>query len=134
MSKKFETQIDKIMVNTEAKMLAVMKNSVDLLIEEAQKPVVQGGKMRVDTGFLRSSGLAQIGSMPSGPSKGDPKGKYVWSVDQAGVILSKLKIGDIFYFGWTARYAKYREAYDGFVESAAQKWQSFVDESVRKIK
>lgn len=134
MADKFETQIDEFIVNTEAKMLEVVKRSVDALIEEAQTPTVKGGKMRVDTGFLRSSGQAQLGSMPSGPSQRNPESKYMWETNQTQIVLGKLKKGDIFYFGWTAKYARYREMYDGFLDSAIQKWQSYVDQSVRKLR
>lgn len=134
MADKFQTQIDKFVVNTEEKMLAVVKTSIEAVIDDAQTTKDQGGKMRVDTGFLRNSGLGQVGSMPSGPSNRNPKGKYVWTTDQLGVVLGTMKIGDVFYFGWTAKYARVRETYDGFLDSAAQKWQSHVDESVKRFK
>lgn len=130
----FETQIDKFVIDTEQKMLIVVRESISAVVEEAQKPVAVGGKMRVKTGFLRATGLAQIGSVPSGPSKSASTINYNWEGNQLGITLAKLKIGDTFYFGWTANYAKYREAYDGFLESAVQKWQSYVDESIRRFK
>ena len=134
MADDFKTQIDKFVVNTEKKMLVVVRESIEATIEDAQTSVDKGGKMRVKTGFLHASGLGQLGSMPSGPSKGDPKGKYVWTTDQLGVILASMKIGDVFYFGWTAKYARHREVFDGFLDSATMKWQSHVDESVRRFK
>ena len=134
MTDKFLTQIDKFVVDTETKMLNVIRHSINAVVDDAQKTVEQGGKMRVDTGFLRNSGLSQIGSMPSGASKGDPKGKYMWTDNQLGINLNQMKAGDTFYFGWTANYAKYREVYDGFLDSAAQNWQAHVDEAVRRLK
>lgn len=47
-----------------------------------------------------------------------------------GLVLNKMKIGDTFYFGWTAKYARYREAFDGFLESAIMNWQAIVDKEV----
>lgn len=132
-NKNFETQIDQIIVNTEAKLLAVVKTAIQDTVEEAQVPVAKGGKMRVKTGFLRSSGVAALNQLPSGPGRGDPNGTYRWNGDAIGVVLAKLKIGDTFNFGWTANYAKYREAYDGFLESAMMNWQRNVDRAIRKL-
>lgn len=141
MADNFKTQIDKFVINTEEKLLIVVRESIEAVVDDAQKigpskknPAGEGGKMRVDTGFLRSSGIAELGSIPVGAKRCDPKGKYVWNSNQLEIILAKLKIGDIFYFGWTAEYAKYREVYDGFLESAVQKWQQFVDQSVNRFK
>lgn len=141
MVSKFETQIDKFIIDTEEKLLTVVREAISAVVEDAQlegrskkNPLGKGGRMRIDTGFLSSTGLAQLGSLPSGPSRGDPKGKYSWKADQVGVVLSKLQVGQDFYFGWTAQYARKREAYDGFLEGAVQKWQQHVDASVNKYK
>ena len=134
MTDKFETQIDKFIINTEEKMLVVVREAIDAVIEEAQTPKDEGGKMRVDTGFLRASGVAQIGKMPSGPSVGDKKQTYEWATDQLGPILASFKIGDVFYFGWTAKYARVRETYDGFLDAAAQNWQSHINDAIKRFK
>lgn len=133
MAKDFETVVDKFVINTEKKMLIVVKESIEAVIEDAQTTTENGGKMRVDTGFLRNSGLGQVGTMPSGPSERNPRSKYAWTTDQLGVVLASMKMGDAFYFGWTAKYARHREVFDGFLDSAAQRWQSHVDESVRRF-
>lgn len=132
----FKSQIDQIVIRTEARLLAVVRGSIDSLIQDAQTPVVQGGKMRVDTGFLRNSGISSLNSPPSGETRGRARRSgetgllYQWNGEAVGVTLAKMKIGDTFYFGWTAVYAKYREAFDGFLEAAVQKWQYFVDKEV----
>lgn len=132
----FETQIDNIVVKTEARLLAVIRGAIDDLVNEAQTPTVQGGKMRVDTGFLRHSGISGLNAPPVGETigrdrtKGETGAFYTWNGEAIGVTLLKMKLGDTFYFGWTAHYAKYREAFDGFLESAIQKWQGFVDKRV----
>lgn len=126
-----KTQIDEFVINTEARMMAVVRTSISEVIEEAQTPVAKGGRMRVKTGFLRASGVANINAAPSGPSKGDRKGTYTWSGDSLNPILARLKLGDAFYFGWTARYAKIREVYDGFLETSVQNWQTIVNRAVQ---
>lgn len=128
-------QMDKIIINTEARLLAVVKQSLKEMIEEdMQVPTAKGGRMRVKTGFLRSSGVAALNSTPSGPSKGDETMSYEWDGKQLDLTLAKLKIGDTFYFGWSANYAKYREAYDGFLEAGLQNWQLYVNKAVRYFK
>lgn len=137
MSGKFEAQVDAIVAKTEKRMLALMRESIQRTVDDAQTPVGKGGRMRVDTGFLRASGQGSLNGMPTGPVRGDSKvpGFY----DNGGatpviVELSKLEFGATFFFGWTANYAKYREAYDGFLEGAVQKWQQTVDAVAEEIK
>jgi hypothetical protein len=124
-----KTQIDDFVINSNERMLAVVRQSISEVVEEAQTPVAKGGRMRVKTGFLRASGIATLNTLPSGQSKGDPKGSYTWKGESINVVLAQIKIGDVFFFGWTARYAKIREVYDGFLETSLQNWQSHVDKA-----
>lgn len=128
--KPLDTQLDRIIVNTKERALAVIRQAISDTVEEAQIPVAKGGRMRVLTGFLRSSGLASLNAAPRGPKKGDPKGAYSWNGESINTALAKMKLGDAFYFGWTAHYAKYREARDGFLESAIMNWQINVNKAV----
>jgi hypothetical protein len=128
------TQIDKIIINTEARLNAVMRQAISAVVDDAQTPVAKGGKMRIDTGFLRSSGVASLNAAPRGIARGEKNRTYTWDGESLNKILAKMIIGDAFYFGWTAHYAKYREAHDGFLESALQKWQSHVDKATAYFK
>lgn len=128
------TQIDTIVIKTKERMLAVVRQSISDVAKEAQTPVAKGGRMRVKTGFLRSSGIASLNSAPSGPRIGDKTRTYSWTGETIASTLAKMKIGDVFYFGWTAHYAKYREAYDAFLETAIQNWQIHVDKAVAHFK
>lgn len=142
----FTEVVSNFVAETEEKGLAIIKTATQAVIKEAQTPVAKGGKMRVDTGFLRSSGIALVGGIPSGPTVGrarlpgevGPLPQYAVKEDSPGrnvsVALIKLKAGETFYFGWTARYAKHREARDAFLASAVQKWQSFIDAAVGRLK
>lgn len=130
----FTTQVDQIVVNTKEKMLAVMRNSLQETVQTMQVPVAKGGKMRVDTGFLRSSGAASLQGLPNGVSENPGKTPHSWNGVNLELTLANMKIGDSFYWGWTAKYAKYREAYDGFMEAALQNWQNQVNSSVNKIR
>lgn len=137
---KFDAQIDKIIANTKEKMLAVVKNSIQEVVDDAQTPVKEGGRMRVDTGFLRSSGVSELNKIPSGPTEGRKREQgeagvlYKYNKDFLIPILAKMKIGDKFYFGWTAKYAAVRELYDGFMETAVMKWSEIVENQVRRLK
>lgn len=127
----FATQVDKIVIKTKERMLDVTAQAILDTVEEAQIPVAKGGKMRVMTGFLRSTGIAALNSIPYGPSdERRTDMTYEWDGETVERVVSEMKIGDTFNFGWTANYAKYREAFDGFLESALMNWQSHVDKSV----
>jgi hypothetical protein len=108
---------------------AVLKQSAQDFGEDAQRPTGKGGRMRVDTGFLRNSHVSGLNGSTSmsGPDS------YV-------LTIAQMKLGDILNGGWTADYAVHREfgargqAPDFFARGAAQKWQSFVDKNAAKLK
>lgn len=136
---KFEQTIDKFVINTQERLLAVVRTSIQATVEEAQT-----SKMPVDTGFLRWSGVATLNSLPMGDSSGRRRRSGEngvlpeYSDGKRGGILSKtlaeLKIGDTFYWGWTARYAKYQEMRRGFLETALMNFKSHVDRAVSEFK
>jgi hypothetical protein len=119
---------------SEERMLAIARSSIRDVVNEAQLEGPSktgpgfGGKMRVDTGFLRSTGLPSLQGFPSGPSRGELKApnSYTYNSDKLDTILAQMKFGDTFFFGWTAHYARYRELYDGFLEGAVQHWGRIV--------
>ncbi len=125
----FEAQVDAIVVTTEKRMVALMRQSLQDVVNEAQQPVAKGGRMRVDTGFLRASGQSSLNGMPTGLSikpSGATRGSIPSDTQQTVATLGKMKFGQVFHFGWTANYAKYRELYDGFLEGALQHWSRIV--------
>lgn len=144
MADSFDVIMDKFVADSKEKMLGVVKNSIKEVVQEAQTPLSKGGKIHVDSGFLRSSGQAQLNQIPSGQTEGRKRAENETGVlpeyavpDNADYILStlaKMKIGDTFYFGWTARYASIREIYDGFMESAVMKWKKIVDNQIRRLR
>lgn len=143
MASNFAAQVADWVAKSERNMLGVVKESADRVIAVAQTvgPSVasggsagEGGKMPVDTGWLRNSMKASLTGIPSGPGKGDPKGSY--SYDPAGVTLTiaGTKIGDTIYAGWTANYAVFMEFKYGFQRSAAQQWQGIVTQVVAELR
>lgn len=133
----FQADIDRIIINTEKRLQLVAQQSIITAINRMQLAVAKGGKMRVDTGFLRASGQSSLDGMPTGPSR-KPKdampGQFQWTSKDTEIKLSELKLGSTFFFGWTAYYAKYREAYDGFMYSVVQDWQNIVNKVVENAK
>ena len=122
---------------SEQRMLAVTRQSLQDVINDAQTPVAKGGRMRVDTGFLRASGQASIGTMPSGPVRPDPgakPGQYITDENAVVLQLGSLQLGQTFFFGWSANYAKYRELYDGFLDAALQRWESIVAKNTEQLR
>jgi len=130
----FHAQVDAIVKKDLAKLDAVVKGSLQDLIDEAQTPTAKGGNMRVDTGFLRASGQASLSGMPSGPTRGNDTDTYAPSEASKIAAISGLKIGGKLFFGWSANYAAAREFKDGFLSGALQNWQKIVDANVRKLK
>lgn len=145
--------VDAFVAETTLRLRALALQASEDLINEVQTPVAKGGKMRVDTGFLRASGQVSLTGMPSGPSRGEKPssqtttvhgesvdlagGKrkiYEWAGHDASATLAGFAVGQTIYFGWTAHYAKYREAYDGFLISGIQNWQTIVNRVCEQIK
>lgn len=127
------TQVDKMILNNEKRLTALMRMSVQDMIDDANTPTAKGGKMRVDTGFLRASGKLSFTGMPTGPTRGEKGQSYVYNETAHVIKLGEYKLGMTIFYGWTANYAKYREAYDGFMASAQKKWKSFVQKNAAEI-
>lgn len=136
MAKNFQAQVAAFVLKSDARLTAVVRESTKRLVDEAQTPVGKGGKMRVDTGFLRASGQMSLTGLPTGPVRGENKAPNSYTTSDATIItsLAGFKLGNSIYFGWTANYAKYREAYDGFLSSAVANWQQIVDRVCADLK
>lgn len=108
------------------------------LFEEAQRegPSVagspgKGGRMPIDTGFLRASFVASLDGVPSGPTSGD--GSFSYDVGPVELVLLQAEIGDVISAGWTAEYAPYMEHKYGFMRAAAQNWNAHVERAVKQV-
>lgn len=133
MTKSFSAQVDDFIKNYKERLVAVAQTATQSVIDDAQTPTGKGGRMRVDTGFLRASGQASLNEIPKGPSRKPDtatKDSIEWEQQDATLTIAEAKLGDDIYFGWTANYAKYREAKDAFLALATQKWQAYVDKAV----
>lgn len=132
----FASDVQSWVRKTEQRMLAVMRGGILDTVNQSQVTVSNGGRMRVDTGFLRASGRASLQGMPEGngtrPADAKP-GQYGWDSDSVVATVMAMKLGDTFTFGWVANYAEARELHDGFLVTAAQNWQSNVSKRTQDV-
>lgn len=131
----FKLQVDKFIADSEELVIAVAQDAIQDLAIEANTPVSQGGRMRVDTSFLRNSITAKIGSLPSGQNVA-PENYSLKEWKPTGIlpVINSFELGQVIYIGWTANYAQYRENKDFFARTAAQNWQQLISKSAMKLK
>lgn len=129
----FDDDINKLADRYKRRMRAVVQESTQRTVAMAQQVRGEGGRMRVDTGFLKASGGASLESPPTGPT--DNEGIAITGQltgQPLPVILATWQPGQDIYWGWTANYARAREAKDGFARGAAEKWPDTVKQVARE--
>jgi hypothetical protein len=133
MALSFSRQVRRFTGNYRRRANAVFKQSVQDVAQHASVPVAQGGRMRVDTGFLRNSIRGAVGTLPSGPSERGGASNS-GALEDVTLVIAGADIGETIYVGWTANYARPREYRDGFLAAAAQKWPEFVDKNAARAR
>lgn len=125
----FTAQIRAFTDKTKEKLETVVKQSAQEVFSIAQTPKAQGGRMPVDTGFLRNSLISQLnGSTVSGGS------------DAYTMAVAGAELGDTIFAGWTADYAKHMEYGTSktpgnfYMLSAAQQWQAIVAKNAELVR
>ena len=108
---------------SEERMEATIKTALQDMHEDVQQPIAKGGRMPVDTGFLRNSAGAALNSAPA-----------TGSANAVGVVINRLQIGDVFQFGWGANYAPYMNNRYGYLDLPVQDWEGYVFRAIQKIK
>lgn len=122
----FAASIEKFKAQTLVKIQAIYAKTVNDVVADAQRPVSEGGRMPVVTGFLR-------GSIVVGPPGGEVGGEgYVLSFADAA-------LDSVLNIGWTAYYARYVEfGAQGrpgrfFMRGAADKWPYLIKINAAKM-
>lgn len=137
MAKTFGAQVHQIIRRNSALMTMVAQESTQRLIHIVQTPKGKGGKLPLDTGFLRASGRTSYTGMPTGPVRGrdreEGEAGEIYSAP-AAVTLAGFKLGTAVFFGWTAIYARRQNLYSGFLDSGIRQWQKIVDGVVRDLR
>lgn len=138
----FSAAVDAWCQESETRLEVVFRESCQRLVADVSVPVGAGGNMPVDTGFLRSSGVGSVGvpTPISATSKGEKGGTYTFSIGQAASVIAGLKVGQVFFYCFTAVYSRVAEyggqnrSGRGFVRLAAQKWQSIVSQVAQEAR
>lgn len=128
MAKSFAADLQRFGAKVQRRALDVARESIQDVIDDAQTPKAKGGRMPVDTGFLRNS----LASGVNGSFGAPDANSYV-------LTIGELDLGDVARFAWTAEYAIFMELGTSttqgnhFVSVAAGKWTQFVDANARRI-
>ena len=120
--------IDQWVAKSQARLEAVWKTAAQDIAKEVQTPRAKGGRLPLDTGYLRNSFSADINATPGG------NGNSPYSAGPIGIVVSRAKIGVRVVFGWSAQYSVYMEARFSFLRSAAQNWPQIVTKASQKVK
>ena len=140
----FHDLIDSWTKETEQRMTAVWRQSIDDLAEVMNRTRSNGGRLPYLTGNLMRSLLASIaGLIPMG----EPGAKYTGT--DIGLTTAGLQLDQTIWIGWQANYAhrlnygfvgedklgrNYNQAGAHFVEAAIAEWPNIVRMAVSKIK
>lgn len=138
MSGTFSAQIAAAVAEIKGGVEAVVRQSAQDVLEDASRPVAQGGNMPVDTGFLRNSLVVGLNVEPTGPGE-KPEGYSNTGAPAVELAIAGFDLGDTISARWTANYAKHVEygargrAGRAFVRQAAQKWAAFVSANAARL-
>lgn len=125
-------QLEALAIKARLRTEAATKTAVQAVARDMNTPIAEGGRMPVDTGFLRNSIGAAAGSLPSGPSS--PKDDAQGNPEAVAVALTQWNLDEPFYIGYSAEYARIQEARNGFIEGAAQNWPDYFDAALKRAK
>lgn len=133
-SRRFYDQVNDWVRMAENRMETTLKESAQDLTEQVQKPRAKGGRLPIDTGFLRNSLTGTIGGVPSG--QGQPPPGYTqqqWNASPITLVINQVKLGDRLVLGYLAEYAPEMEARYAFTRSAAQNWNQIVIKAAQRV-
>ena len=140
----FADTVDAWAKETEQRMTAVWRQSIDDLADHMNTTRDNGGRLPKLTGNLMRSLLASTSAMPS---TGGPDAKY--SGQDVGLVTAGLRLDQTVWLGYQAIYARrlnygfvgedslgrnYNQAGAHFVEGAIADWPNIVRMAVSKIK
>ena len=125
----FAAQVEAMARKYQMQLRATAKGSVQHTVKLAQAVEKEGGRMRVDTGFLRASIAGAYDVMPHGVAVNpDPKVKVKYDGKPIAAAIVRWKPEtQVLYIGWVANYARPREARDGFLKGATEQWDQTVN-------
>jgi len=148
----FSKDVNKFTDKYDKRLKATARTAVQDLEAEISATEGEGGRLPIDTGFLRASFGWQIGSMPSGPVKPE-KSENLTDETLTGlpvnVALARWDFSKPLFGGFSAAYARRLEfGFEGqdklgrfisqpgrgFVRGGTEKWDRIVDSAARRVK
>lgn len=136
----FGNKVNRFGAIAQARLRAASRMAVQDTVEDAQHPMKAGGRMRIDTGFLRASIQGAINGTPKGPTDNPNRREYSDGEQAAGEPIAATLLrwdilrGQFITVGWTANYARYREYKDGFLRGAVADWKKNVTQAAIQMK
>lgn len=132
----FSAQVRSRAEQIKKRMPQIRDTAIMAVVDDMQAVQGVGGRMRVDTGFLRAS-LVATTSLSLPLKRHNPDGrKFNYDPNTVLLVLLSATMDDVITLSYTANYARFREygtrfqGPDRFVGLAVQKWQQFVDRAV----
>ncbi len=126
---KFAATTNQWVVQSKSRMRAWVRTTLQDLDREIALPVNKGGNMPVITGNLRRSRLASTDSMPSIKGRefsGEPGGQITG-------VIANFQLGQKFFYGFQAIYARRVEEIRGFLRLALQRFPAIANAAAIKI-
>lgn len=141
MAESYAAKVSAFVAKSRARQEAVYRESAQRLLSIAQTTRGEGGAMRVDTGFLCASLVANLtGTIPAVTFKPEGDGPFSYDAGQVNLVIAGAELSDPITAAWTANYARPREygshghAGDRFLGLAAQRWTQVVAAVCEEVK
>lgn len=144
MSKSFAATVSAWAAQSEKRLEATHRRSIEMLADEMRETKPNGGRLPFQTGNLARSLMASTQGMPQGA-----EGAAVFLKDQdVGAVTATLELGQSVWIGYQAIYARrqnygfvgadslgrvYNQAGSYFVEGAIANWQQIVAKAVAEL-
>ena len=134
----FSVQVDNFIAKSRRRRTAVLRTAAQMVVKEMQTPIAKGGRLPVDTGFLKNSLVTELdGGAPIATPGTDAEGGRG---DSYVLGIAGLDWGKSILFGYTANYARYqeygtsRQQPRAFVSGAARKWRGYVRQAANRAR
>lgn len=127
----FAAQVKAFTDRAKRKQEVIFRTSAARVLNEANVPKGQGGRMPVDTGFLVNSSTA---------------GKTPEAGQDPALVFATVEVGETVYAGWSAEYAMrqefgfhgpdalgrvYAQEGNAFLRTSVQRWQEYVNDAAQ---
>lgn len=145
----FAASIASFRDKTKAQMQAVLAESVQDVMDIAQTPVANGGRIPVDTGHLLNSVATELNGARLGGGSDKPDKSGASSTAAIALLVTEMQPGDVARIGWTAAHAaRQHEGFVGedslgrtfnqegkrWIDGAAAQWPQIVERNAKRLK